>query len=190
MNDISLWYALYGPPLGSPHFGPPVVLLHGGKISSRWCGHLIQYLEPSYSVVAVDTRAHGRSSDDLSVPLSYDQFAQDFVSLLDTLNVSRATVVGWSDGANTPLDLAMNYSTLIDHLIAFRANYNPNQANISGMENIPYLNDLLSREVSEHNKINPSPNWGLFSGRVDQMQSVSPMWNQLDFDRIPNYGRN
>jgi pimeloyl-ACP methyl ester carboxylesterase len=104
------------------------------------------------------------------------------------LHISRASVVGWSDGANTALDLAMNYPTRMDHLIAFGANYNPDQANITGIINMPFLNDLVSREQSEYNQLNPNPNWELFGGRVGQMQSVSPMWNQSDFDRIPIAG--
>lgn len=188
VNNISLWFALYGPSPGTPNAGPPVVLLHGGKVSSRWYSHLITYLVPSYSVIVIDTRAHGRSTDDLSVALSYDQFARDAISLLDILNVSGASFVGWSDGANTALDIAMNYPSRVNRLIAFGANINPNQANITGIEHTPFINELLIREESEYNELNPNPNWDLFSSRVGQMQSVAPMWNQTDFNRIPILG--
>jgi pimeloyl-ACP methyl ester carboxylesterase len=188
VNNISLWFALYGPLPGTPHAGPPVVLLHGGKISSRWYSHLITNLAPTYTVIAIDTRAHGRSTDDLSVALSYDQFARDAISLLDILSVSNASFVGWSDGANTALALSMNYPSRVNRIIAFGANFNPNQANITGIEQMPFLNDLLNREKSEYNELHPDPNWDLFSSRVGQMQSVAPMWNQSDFDRIPILG--
>ena len=104
VNNISLWYALYGFPVGMA--GPPVVFLHGGKISSRWWSNLIEDLKPSFtcSVIAIDARAHGRSTDDLSIPLSYDLFARDAIALLDVLNIPRASFVGWSDGANTALE--------------------------------------------------------------------------------------
>lgn len=188
VNNISLWFALYGPSPGTPNAAPPVVLLHGGKISSRWYSHLITYLAPTYTVMAIDTRAHGRSTDDLSVALSYNQFARDVISLLDILNISNASFVGWSDGANTALDLAINFPSRLNRAITFGANYNPNQANITGIEQMPFLNDLLNREKSEYNELNPQPSWDLFSSRVGQMQSESPIWNPSDFDRIPILG--
>lgn len=186
VNNISLWYASYGPPVGTA--GLPVVLLHGGKISSRWWSHLIEDLKSSLSVIAVDTRAHGRSTDDLSVALSYELFARDAISLLDILKIPRASFVGWSDGANTALDIAMNYPSRADCIIAFGANFNPNQANITGIEAMPFLMELLHREENEYNELNPNPDWSLFNDRVNHMQSVSPAWNQTDFDTIPPFG--
>lgn len=186
VNNIWLWHALYGLPVGTA--GPPVVLLHGGKISSRWWSYLIEYLEPTFSVIAIDTRAHGRSTDDLSVALSYDMFARDAIFLLDTLGIPLASFVGWSDGANTALDIAMHYPSRANSIIAFGANFNPNQANITGIESMPFLNDLLKREETEYNELNPNPDWELFSGRVNQMQSVSPLWNQTAFNAIPPFG--
>jgi pimeloyl-ACP methyl ester carboxylesterase len=186
VNNISLWHALYGPSVGMA--GPPVILLHGGKISSRWWGDLVEYLAPTFSVIVIDTRAHGRSTDDLSVPLSYDLFARDTISLLDTLGITSASFVGWSDGANTALDIAMNYSSRADSIIAFGANFSPDQANITGIEGIPFLNDLLNREESEYNELNPNPNWILFNDRVNQMQSVSPAWDQRAFNTISPFG--
>lgn len=186
VNNISLWHAIYGAPIGKA--GSPVVLLHGGKISSRWWGGLIEYLAPTFRVIAIDTRAHGRSTDDLSVSLSYDLFARDAIALLDALGITSANFVGWSDGANTALDIAMNYSSRADSIIAFGANFNPDQANVAGIEGIPFLSDLLNREESEYNELNPNPNWSLFSDRVNQMQSVSPVWNQTAFDTIPPFG--
>jgi pimeloyl-ACP methyl ester carboxylesterase len=193
VNNISLWYALYGPPVGMAGppvgmAGPPVVLLHGGKISSRWWSNLIEDLKPSFSVIAIDTRAHGRSTDDLSIALSYDLFARDAIALLDVLKIPHASFVGWSDGANTALDIAMNYSSRADCIIAFGANFNPSQANTTGIEAMPFLMDLLHREETEYNEMNPHPDWSLFSDRVNHMQSVSPVWNQTAFDTIPPFG--
>lgn len=186
VNNISLWHAFYGCSLGTA--GPPVVLLHGGKISSRWWGGVIEYLAPTFSVITIDTRAHGRSTDDLSVDLSYDLFARDAISLLDTLEITSASFVGWSDGANTALDIAMNHSSRAHSIVAFGANFNPNQANITGIEGMPFLGDLVNREESEYNELNPNPNWNIFSDRVNQMQAVSPVWNQAAFDTIPPFG--
>jgi pimeloyl-ACP methyl ester carboxylesterase len=189
INNISLWYSLFGPPLGKA--GPPVVLLHGGKISSRWWGHLIKSLESSFSIIAIDTRAHGRSTDDLSVPLSYDQFAADAITLLDHLKISKASFIGWSDGAVTSLTIAMQHPSRADRIIAFGANYNPNQANTAGLRKVAFAKDLSNRMKEQYMALNPdpNPNFEQFYDRVVQMQAVSPMWNEKDFGKIPILGK-
>ncbi|KAL2850231.1 Alpha/Beta hydrolase protein [Aspergillus pseudoustus] len=189
INNISLWYSLFGPPLGQA--GSPVVLLHGGKISSRWWAHLIKSLSRDFSVIAIDTRAHGRSTDDLSVPLSYDQFAADAISLLDYLQIREANLVGWSDGAVTSLAIAMQYPARADRIVAFGANYNPNQANATGLGSITFGEDLYNREKEQYLELNPDsdPDFERFYERVMEMQSVSPLWDKRDFARIPVFGK-
>jgi pimeloyl-ACP methyl ester carboxylesterase len=189
INKVSLWYSLFGPPLGKA--GPPVVLLHGGKISSRWWGHLIKSLQSSFSIIAIDTRAHGRSTDDLSVPLSYDQFAADAISLLDYLKILKASFIGWSDGAVTSLTIAMQCPSRVDRIIAFGANYNPNQANTEGLKNVIFAKDLFNRMKKQYLALNPdpNPNFEQFYDRVVQMQAVSPMWDEKDFGKIPVFGK-
>jgi pimeloyl-ACP methyl ester carboxylesterase len=188
INNISLWYGLFGPRLGKA--GAPVVLLHGGKISSRWWGHLIKSLERDFSVIAIDTRAHGRSTDDLSVPLSYNQFAADAIALLDHLKIPRANFVGWSDGAVTSLTIAMQYPSRADRIIAFGANYRPDQANTTGLASVTFGEDLYNREKTQYLELNPDPkpNFERFYDRVVQMQAIEPFWDEKDFAKIPVFG--
>ncbi|KAL3456732.1 Alpha/Beta hydrolase protein [Aspergillus heterothallicus] len=188
INNISLWYSLFGPCLGEA--GTPVILLHGGKISSRWWGHLIKSLQSSFSVVAIDTRAHGRSTDDLSVPLSYDQFAADAVTLLDYLKIPKANFIGWSDGAVTSLAIAMHHPSRADRIIAFGANYRPDQANTTGLGSVSFGEDLYTREKEQYLALTPDPNpdFERFYDRVVAMQTVSPMWDEGDFAKIPVFG--
>ncbi|KAL3496103.1 Alpha/Beta hydrolase protein [Aspergillus germanicus] len=188
INNISLWYGLFGPRLGKA--GTPVVLLHGGKISARWWGHLIKSLERDFSVIAIDTRAHGRSTDDLSVPLSYNQFAADAIALLDHLKIPRANFVGWSDGAVTSLTIAMQYPSRADRIIAFGANYRPDQANTTGLASVTFGEDLYNREKTQYLELNPDPkpNFERFYDRVVQMQAIEPFWDKKDFAKIPVFG--
>jgi pimeloyl-ACP methyl ester carboxylesterase len=188
INNISLWYGLYGPKVGKA--GSPVVLLHGGKISSRWWGHLIKSLECDFSVIAIDTRAHGRSTDDLSVKLSYNQFAADAIALLEYLKIPKASFVGWSDGAVTSLTIAMNYPARADRIIAFGANYRSDQANTTGLAGITFGEDLYDREKTQYLELNPAPNldFEALYDRVVQMQEVEPFWDKSDFAKIPVFG--
>ncbi|KAL4967858.1 alpha/beta fold hydrolase [Aspergillus stella-maris] len=198
VNNVSLWYGLYGAPLQTPTStdttttNSPIVLLHGGRISSRWYGHLIHSLadSPSHSVIAIDTRGHGRSTDDPSQPLSYTQFANDVISLLDSLSIPKGSFIGWSDGAITALLLAMDYPERVDRIISYGANYAPDQVNEASLSNLPFGEELVEREIAEYEELNPEPDsdWELFSARVGDMQAVEPNWTERDFAKIPSFG--
>jgi len=183
---------LHGAPLlpHSPKSPLPILLLHGGKISSRWYSHQITHLthtHPHRPIIALDTRAHGRSTDDLSLPLSYALFASDVVALLSHLNVPRVAVIGWSDGANTALQILMSpsYSSLIERAFLFGANYRPDQLNVTGLLGIPFLADLAGRMQSEYEVVKPAKGaWEVFKGRMDAMQGVLPTWGEGDFGGI------
>src|SRR6202035_5435738 len=74
-----------------------------------------------FSVIAMDTRGHGRSPV-TSAALGYRLFAEDVAALLDHLAIARASLVGWSDGAVTGLELAMRRPERVARLFAFGAN--------------------------------------------------------------------
>lgn len=82
------------------------------------------------------TRGEGRSPYNFTGGFHYDDFTTDAIALLDHLGIEKVAVVGWSDGAITGLDLAMNYSSRIDRVFAHGANL---QANYS----IPGVNDPI-----------------------------------------------
>ncbi|KAK4076592.1 uncharacterized protein Triagg1_4195 [Trichoderma aggressivum f. europaeum] len=184
INNIDLWYALFGPPLDCGR--TPIVFQHGGKINSNWWGLQIRHIAgKGHPVIAIDTRAHGRSNDDTEVPLSYDLFANDTVALLEHLKVSRASVVGWSDGANTALSLAMYHGEKVDRAFIFGANYQPDQANITGIMGLPFLDDLQNRMKSEYKALSPNPEkFDDFMAKMATMQSTFPDWNDKSFAQI------
>jgi pimeloyl-ACP methyl ester carboxylesterase len=60
-------------------------------------------------VVAMDTRAQGKSTDTSLEPLTYRKFAEDVKALADTLKLRKINILGWSDGGNTGLEFAIKY---------------------------------------------------------------------------------
>ena len=53
---------------------------------------------------------------------SFELFANDASALLDFLRLSSVAVIGWSDGAITGLQLAINHDKKVSKLFAFGAN--------------------------------------------------------------------
>src|SRR5437588_12994063 len=98
-DGARIWYATYG-------FGAPVILLHGGLgHSGNWGYQVPTLLGAGHRVVLIDSRGHGRSTRD-SRPYTYQLMASDVLAVMDMLDVAKAPIVGWSDGACTALVLA------------------------------------------------------------------------------------
>ncbi len=95
--------------------GPPVVLLHG----LGWDHHLwdrqLQDLSQAYQVIAPDTRGHGMTEVPEG-PYSIADYCDDLVSLLDKLNLSKVTLIGFSQGGMTALTLATRFPERLDAL--------------------------------------------------------------------------
>jgi pimeloyl-ACP methyl ester carboxylesterase len=51
--------------------------------------------------------------------------AEDVIGLMNRLKVPRADVMGWSDGGDVGLDLAIHHPERIRHLVTFGANFSP-----------------------------------------------------------------
>ena len=134
VNGISMYYAIYG-------HGPPLLLIHGGLGSSDvWAG-VIPLLDTQHEVIVADSRGQGRSTQ-TSERLTYGLMANDYLALLDYLNVSQVAVVGWSDGGNIGLDLAIHHPDRLTALFAQAANASPDGLVTSSQQQ---KQDYLSR---------------------------------------------
>lgn len=118
LPGVKLYYETYGQ-------GEPLLLLHGNGESINSFRQQIDAFAAHFRVIAVDTRAQGQSVDTLTAPLTYDLFATDMKTLLDSLHLPSAHVVGWSDGGNTGLLLAQHYPTYVRKLVTMGANLFP-----------------------------------------------------------------
>ena len=82
-----------------------VVLLHGNMSSSVHWQTTMEALEPEFSVFAPDLRGFGDSSY-LNHFDSLLELAEDVMALLESQNIGKFTVVGWSTGGGVALELA------------------------------------------------------------------------------------
>jgi len=113
-NGIKIYYEEYGQ-------GQPLLLLHGNSESIGSFKLQIPEFSKYYKVIAVDTRGQGKSSED-GRTYTYDLFADDMNALLNNLNIDSANVLGWSDGGNTGLIMAMKYPKKVKRLVTMGAN--------------------------------------------------------------------
>ncbi len=118
LKDADLYYETYGT-------GEPLLMLHGNSQMIYAFMKQIPFFEKKYKVIAVDTRGQGKSKDFSNGPLSYDLFADDMKQLLDSLHIKKANIIGWSDGGNTGLIMAVKYPQYLNKLAVMGANLFP-----------------------------------------------------------------
>ncbi|CAF0797567.1 unnamed protein product [Rotaria sordida] len=177
INNISIWYTIYGPKNGAP-----VLFLHGGLSKSDYWGLQVRQLQKTYKCILMDSRAQGRSSSS-SANITYDLMTSDVVSLLNYLGFSKVHLVGWSDGANIGLNLAMNHPDRLYSLFAFGANYHPSSGNDTSIP--PVFAAYLERTQAEYEAFNPNKSYEILFNDLLKMWSIYPNWTKVDFEKIP-----
>jgi non-heme chloroperoxidase len=79
--------------------GRPLVLVHGWTMNHTFFERNIGALAKTHRVIALDLRAHGHSGVQ-ELGWTLPQAARDLHALLKALNVTGATVAGWSMGTS------------------------------------------------------------------------------------------
>ena len=78
--------------------GPPVVFSHGWPLSSdSWEAQMLFLASHGYRCIAHDRRGHGRSSQPWDGN-EMNTYADDLATLMDTLNLKNAVLIGFSAG--------------------------------------------------------------------------------------------
>ena len=77
--------------------GPSVVLLHGYPLNRSLWREQVEELRQNHRIIVPDLRGHGETTVTPG-PATMESMALDVASLLETLNISRATIGGLSMG--------------------------------------------------------------------------------------------
>jgi pimeloyl-ACP methyl ester carboxylesterase len=112
VNGINMYYEIYG------EGDLPLVLIHGGgsTIQSSFANFL-PLLADYGKIIAVELQAHGRTSD-RDAPESFEQDADDVAALLRHLQITKANILGFSNGGTTTLQIAVRHPQLVNKLIS------------------------------------------------------------------------
>jgi pimeloyl-ACP methyl ester carboxylesterase len=114
VNGINLYYSVHGS-------GRPLILLHGGLMSSELFGPVIPMLAERHQVIAVDLQGHGRTAD-IDRPIDVRLMADDIAALIDHLGLDRPDVVGYSMGGGVALQTAVRHPAKVRRLVVVSAN--------------------------------------------------------------------
>ncbi|MBS1123233.1 MAG: putative alpha/beta hydrolase [Deltaproteobacteria bacterium] len=113
-----IYYASFGQ-------GDPVILLHGGLGNGDHFAFQVPELAQKFRVIVIDSRHQGRSTFG-KTQLTYHAMAADVIAVMDKLKLASAAIVGWSDGGEIGLDLAIVNPDRVTKLFILGANYDSN----------------------------------------------------------------
>lgn len=176
VNGIRVHYAVYG-------HGSPVLLLHGGLANLEYWGNQIRALARYHTVIAMDSRGHGRTTRDAR-PYGYDLMADDVIGLMDMLHVRKADVVGWSDGGIIGLDLAMRHANRVGKIFAFAANTRTSGVK-PNLEKNPTFAAFIARAGHEYAAKSATPKqYDAFLNQIGKMWSTQPNWTDAQLKQV------
>jgi pimeloyl-ACP methyl ester carboxylesterase len=167
IRGIKMYTEVYGE-------GKPLLLIHGNGGDMSAFKNNIPYFSKRYKVIAVDSRAQGKTIDS-NDSLSFEMMADDFAALLESMHIDSAYVIGWSDGGINALLLALRHPDKVIKLVSTGANMTPDSSAI-----VPdNWRDEKKQYDSERNIIWTTPkeknDWKIF--KLDWDQPNVPLEN-------------
>ncbi|EOT42812.1 MULTISPECIES: alpha/beta fold hydrolase [Enterococcus] len=117
-DQTKLYYERYGA-------GKPLIFLHGNNSSGRYFQKQVPFFAQYFDCLIVDTRGHGRSNN-YAKELNFRLLAGDLAEVMEQLNLSKASILGFSDGANLAMVFAHIFPEKVDRLILNSGNYRLN----------------------------------------------------------------
>lgn len=167
VQGAQIYYAIYGKALGPTD---PVVLLHGGLGNADHFAFQMPALIDKFRVIVIDSRGQGRST--LSkAKLSYHAMASDVIAVLDKLEVKQAAIVGWSDGGEIALDLAIHEPARVSKIFVVGANYDAAGSKPRRGPSSPTFEAYAAKCKADHQKLSGKPR--SFDAVID---ALLPVW--------------
>jgi pimeloyl-ACP methyl ester carboxylesterase len=145
-NGITIHYKEFGK-------GDTILLLHGNSESIESFRKQIPDFEKDFFVLAMDSRGQGYSTKD-DKKMTYELMAEDVNSFLEALKIKHVNILGWSDGGNIGLILAMNHPDKVKRLAIMGANLYNDNTSVEEKINKILLKERVKLEAdkSEDNK--------------------------------------
>jgi pimeloyl-ACP methyl ester carboxylesterase len=126
-NRLSMYYQEYGS-------GRPLILLHGGTVTSNMWQEFLPSFIPHFRVITPDSRGHGKTNNPNDEQLSYRLMADDVAAFIQALNLTKPLIFGYSDGGQIALELGMRHPGLTGALVVAAAWYKFSEIYINGLK--------------------------------------------------------
>jgi pimeloyl-ACP methyl ester carboxylesterase len=127
VNGLNMYFQEYGS-------GRPLILLHGGTVTSNMWQPFLPSFVPHFRVITPDNRGHGKTNNPNDEQLSYHLMADDVAAFIQALNLTKPLVFGYSDGGQIVLEIGMRHPGLTGALVVGAAWYKFSEIYINGLK--------------------------------------------------------
>ena len=114
VGDLNINYEVHGE-------GNPLLLLHGGGSRASCFEDMVPILSKDFKTYAYDQRGFGDTVRPENPPLGHDLWKEDLRAFMDSVDLKKAAIVGWSMGAAVALNFVLAYPDRVSHLILIGA---------------------------------------------------------------------
>jgi len=172
VNGVQLYYEVHG---SAGESGTPLVMLHGGGSTFETSfGEILPALSRTRRVIVYDRQGHGRTAD-VDRPFSFRQSAEDAVGLLRALGIARADFMGFSNGGQIALQIALTHPEVVRKLVIELAMFSRDGADPTFWEGFgrARLEDMPAELREEYLRVAPRPAdlTAMFWKSVEQMKT-------------------
>ncbi len=181
VKDGRIFYQVYGD-LSSET--TPLLVLHGSFMSGDAMMPFINAFASSRPVIAIDARGHGRTGD-LPGQITYEMMADDAASVLTSLNVPKADLLGYSMGGTTAIIMAIRHpgqvgKQIIVSGVSRQAGWNPEV--LQGLAKATPKQFAGTTIETEYRRLSPTPD--KFATFVDEVLGVEKSFKDASADEV------
>ena len=172
--------------------GVPLILLHGGLLSTDSFAGMMPTLSANREVIAVDLQAHGRTAD-IDRPLNLPAMADDIAGLMKYLQIEKADVMGYSLGGGVALRTAIQYPENVRKMVLISTTFRRDGW-------YPEIQEAMSKPMPAeamkqsplyqiYARVAPRPqDWEVFLGKLHQMLAKEYDWtNEVKTLKLPAF---
>jgi pimeloyl-ACP methyl ester carboxylesterase len=144
---------------------PVLLVLHGGFGTLEDLNNILDELNDKFTILGIDSRGHGKSTMG-SHELSYERLQKDVEKVLEHLNISSVSIIGFSDGGIVAYRLASFSNLKIDKLVTIGSRWH--------WKNADATKDILQSLTAESWK-------NRFPDTFEMYQRLNP---EKDFEKL------
>lgn len=189
-NGLNMYYEEFGS-------GEPLILLHGGTVTSSMWQSQIPSFAQHFRVMALDSRGHGRTNNPTG-QFSYRLMADDVAAFIEAMGITKPLICGYSDGGQIALEIGMWHPHLTTALVVGAAWYKFSEVYLNslkalgiegpGMVNIAQVQravpDLVRFWKTEHSSSEDPEYWQTLIKQISTMWWTSLDYAADDFQKI------
>jgi pimeloyl-ACP methyl ester carboxylesterase len=179
LGAVRMWFDEQGGGAGTT-----TVLLHGGMCTADTWTAQLEALGAGRRLLLPEQRGHGRTADVGEV--SYELMTGDTVAFIEATADGPVDLVGWSDGGNIGLHVALQRPDLVRKLVVIGSNFHHEGTIPALLEGVAgeEQGDNMLRDMYQAVSPDGPEHWPVITAKLLDMWRTGPTLTEADLAKI------